>query len=200
MTYLEEKKSDPLWYQIVEREGWERGELLQLYQIVEAREKSFRDELFRFVNFYSAVCYAILALTISGFVSYYLQKNKISLIFLFGPLTTLLICYMAIRVTRKTYWRIMEETSTKIKLEHLLGLDTKLPLASEITPKPIWPEDRALLPPRHTQRRQRDNFSGDFISDTARRGIYREIKYFFGLIALLCLAMSAAFTALYIFL
>ena len=185
------------WFRSGESGGWKRDELLTLYQIVEAREKSFRDELFRFVNFYSAVCYAILALTISGFVSYFLQKGKISLIFLIGPIITLFICAMAIRVTRKNYRRIMEDTSTKIKLEHLLGLDCQLPLSYELSSSPIWPKDKGLLPPRHTERRYREDFSGDFIRDTASRGMYREIRYFFGVIIVLCLAMVFTFITLY---
>ncbi len=174
--------------------GWSREELLQLYQLIDNREKNFREELFRFINFYSAVCYAILGLTISGAASFYINKGKISLFFIFGPVLTLIICYLAIRVTKKTYHRIMEEVSVKIKLEHLLGLDSKIAVQYLSVGKPVWPKDRALLPPRHWKRRFKEDFSGDFIRDTAPRGLFREIKNFFLLIAILCIILAAAIT------
>ena len=139
-----------MWY-TKDPNGFHRDELLHLYKIYDQREKSFRDDLFRFTNFYSAVCYAILAMTLSGFVSFY-GKGMILLWLLLGPTLTFCMCLLGVRVTRRIYHRIMKELSVKIKIENILGLDGPIPVEQFLGKVETWAEDNALLPTRYTEK------------------------------------------------
>lgn len=170
-----------MWY-VQNPTGFTREELLKLYTLVEEREKSFREELYRFVNFYSAVCYAVLGLTLSGLFTLYAQKGRVSLLLLFGPALAVIICMLGLRVTARTYRRIIEEISYKAKLEHLLGLDGTIPVQECLGTTLIWPDDQSLIAGRHAQRRYQETGSGSFIEASAKRGLYKDIRWYFGLI------------------
>ena len=184
-----------MWYE-EKSDGFSRSELLKLYQFVEGREKAFREELYRFVNFYSAVCYAVLGLTLSGFFAMYSKNGKTSLFLLFGPFLALIVCILGIRVASRTYRRIIEEVSTKAKLEHLLGLDGKIAVLTCEGDSPIWTEDQALISTRHAKRRLEEKNSKDFIKKSSRRGLFREIRLYFGSLALFTILLSAVIIAL----
>jgi hypothetical protein len=178
-----------MWY-IQSTEGFTRDELLKLYKFSENREKAYRDELYRFVNFYSAVCYAVLGLTLSGFYAIYTQKGNTSLLLLFGPMLAFLICALGIRVAFRTYNRIIEEISVKAKLEHLLGLDQPIRVMEIPNNTPIWTEDSSLISTRHAKRRCEESNSDTFIVTSSQRGLYREIRIYFGIIAFFTLVLT----------
>ena len=164
-------------------DGFSSKELLTLYRLVDQREKSFREDLFRFTNFYSAVCYVILAMTLSGILSLY-SKGPSILILIFGPAFTLCMCYLGFRVTSRFYRRIIEEISVKVKVENALGLDSAIPLTEFLAEKSVWEKDESFLPERLAKRRFRDEGSSDFIHSACKGSLYRDNRMFFGLIAL----------------
>lgn len=179
-----------MWYK-TDPEGLKWEEVIALYKIVDQRERAFREDLFHFTNFYSAVCYAILAVTLSGFLSLY-GKGSVILALLFGPALTLAMCVLGIRVTSRIYRRIIEEISTKAKLENVLGLDSPLRIAQYLGEKPIWEEDSSILSPRHAQRRLRQNGSAGFIDTAAKSGFYKDNRVYFGLIAISSILLTIA--------
>ncbi len=170
-----------MWY-LQKEDGFTRENILKLYELVESREKSFREELYRFVNFYSAVCYAVLGLTLSGVFTLYAQKGRVSLLLLLGPILSTMICGLGIRVASRTYRKIIEEISYKAKLEHLLGLDGPVPVQECLGVQPVWVEDESLLSTRHAKRRLEESNSVDFVNKSSRRGLFRDIRVYFGLI------------------
>ena len=182
-----------MWYK-VDPNGFRNDELLRLYQIVDVRERSYRDDLFRFTNFYSAVCYAILGITLSGFISLH-DKGWISIALLFGPILTLCMCLLGMRVTGRIYHRIVEEISTKAKLENLLGLDKPLTITQFLGKEPCWPKDEALLPPRHAERRWREDNSAQFIAGASRSGFYRDNRLYFILIGIFSVLLGLSILA-----
>lgn len=185
-----------MWYS-VDANGFRWDELINLYRISDLRERSYRDDLFRFTNFYSAVCYAILGVTLSGFISLY-GKGLILLALLFGPILTFAMCALGLRVTGRIYQRIVEEISTKAKLENILGLDKPLSITQFMGKEAIWPQDECILPPRHAKRRVREQNSADFIATSAKGGFYRDNRMYFGLIAIfsVLLAITIVVTAI----
>lgn len=182
-----------MWYK-EEPEGLKRDELLELYILVERRERSFREDLFRFTNFYSAVCYAILAVTLSGFMSLY-DRGPVIFCLAFGPTLTLCMCFLGIRVTGRIYRRIIEEISSKAKLENALGLDRPLSIAQYLGNSRIWSDDECLLPSRHAKRRMRENTSEKFIEQAARGGFKRDNFVYFALIGVFSVLLGIAILA-----
>ncbi|MEM1010373.1 MAG: hypothetical protein AAGJ35_15375 [Myxococcota bacterium] len=170
-----------MWY-VQDDAGFTREQLLKLYTCIEEREKSYREELYKFVNFYSAVCYAVLGLTLSGGFTLYTQKGKVTLLLLFGPVVALLMCGLALRVTARTYRRIISEVGYKAKLEHLMGLDAPLAVREVPTGKPIWSEDQAVIATKHFNRRFQEDNTQAFVDKSSRRGLYAEIRNYFLLI------------------
>lgn len=170
-----------MWY-AKNPEGFERDELLSLYRVVDQRERAFREDLFRFTNFYSAVCFAILGITLSGFVNLY-KQGLILLALSFGPALTLCMCYLGLAVTGRIYHRIVEEISVKAKLENALGLDRPLQVKEYLGEKNIWEQDNCLLAPRHATRRTQDPCSDDFIKASGVKGFARDNRFYFGIIA-----------------
>lgn len=179
-----------MWYSI-DNNGFKWNEILDLYRIVEQREQAFREQLFRFTNFYAAVCYAILGVTLSGFFSLY-SHGAIVLCLLFGPLLTLCMCFLGLRVTSRIYHRIVEEISVKAKIENALGLDRPIPITQFMGKDPVWPQDESLLPPRHTQRRFQNTNSASFIESSAHKGFYRDNRLYFWLIGAFSILMGLA--------
>lgn len=182
-----------MWY-VQKEDGFTREELLKLYTLVENREKNFRDELYRFVNFYSAVCYAVLGLTLSGVFTLYAQRGRVSLLLLFGPVLAVLICFLGLRVISRTYRRIIEEIAYKAKLEHLLGLDGALPVQECLGTQTPWPEDEAVISTRHAQRRNDEVRSVDFIAASSKRSLARDLKWYFGLIGTFSFLLAIVIT------
>jgi hypothetical protein len=179
-----------MWY-VQKEDGFTREELLKLYILVENREKNFRDDLYRFVNFYSAVCYAVLGLTLSGVFTLYAQKGRVSLLLLFGPILAVLICFLGLRVVSRTYRRIMEEIAYKAKLEHLLGLDGVIPVQECLGEGTPWQEDAAVISTRHANRRNDEASSTAFVNASSKRGIARDLRLYFGLIGLFSFLLVA---------
>lgn len=184
-----------MWYTIDTTNGYDRKELISLYEIYEKRERGLREDLYRFTNFYSAVCYAILAATLSGVVSLYNKPIVIGL--LFGPILTLFMCFLGIRVTKRIYKRIMYELSVKIKLENILGFDKPLLVAKFLGQEKVWENDQGLLPWRHAEKRQEHNNSKDFISSLAKSGFYMDNFIYFGLIAIFSFALGITIIVLH---
>jgi len=172
-------------------EGLSREDLLHLYQLVENREKAFRDDLFRFTNFYSAVCYAILAGTISGLITFH-TKGAILMALLLGPILTFSVCVLAIRATGDIYKRIIEEVAVKAKLENALGLDCCLAVKEFQGTHTIWKEDTSLIPTRHAKRRLREEASEAFVKKSAVGGVYKENRFYFRMIGFFSLVLAAA--------
>ena len=188
-----------MWYAI-DADGFNREELLGLYRLVEQRERAFREDLFRFTNFYSAVCYAILAMTLSGFVSLY-GKGPILLSLLLGPALTLLMCLLGIRVTTRIYLRVVREISIKIKIENALGLDRQIRLGRFCGEKTLWEQDQALLPGRHIIKRGEHQNSQTFIDASVKGGFSRDNRTYFAIIGFfsVILAIVIAVTSLIAF-
>lgn len=176
-------------------DGFQREELLQLYTLLEGREKAFRDDLFRFTNFYSAVCYAILGVTLSGLVTLY-SKGTILLVLVTGPFLALSVCWLAVRATGDIYRRILEEVAMKAKVENALGLDCSLPVQQFLGTQVIWPEDQCVMPTRHAARRLKEQSSHAFVKNSAVGGIYRENRFYFGIIALASILLSGVIVVL----
>jgi hypothetical protein len=177
-----------MWYTI-DQNGFRWDELINIYRISDSRERSYREDLFRFTNFYSAVCYAILGVTLSGFVSLH-SKGPIVLALLFGPVLTFFMCILGLRVTGRIYQRIVEEISTKAKLENLLGFDKPLAVSQFMGKEAIWPQDDCILPPRHAARRMREQSSAEFIATSAKGGFYRDNRMYFGLIKIFAVLLA----------
>lgn len=171
-----------MWYKI-DKEGFSREELIRLYSVVETRTRGFREDLFRFTNFYSAVCFAILGITLSGFVNFY-GKGFPVLFFLFGPITTIMMCFLGLRVTNQIYRRIQQETSMKAKIENALGLDQAMPVTKFYGEKVIWENDDSLIPTRHAERRFLEADSSHFVDAGSRKkgGVNKNNKLYFGII------------------
>lgn len=183
-----------MWY-CQSESGFSREQILKLYELVEGREKSFREELYRFVNFYSAVCYAVLGLTLSGVFTLYAQKGRVSLLLLFGPVLSTMICVLGVRVASRTYRKIIEEISYKAKLEHLLGLDGALPVTECLGVTPVWSGDQSLLSTRYAKRRLEESNSVDFIAKSSKRGLFLDIRMYFGLIGAFSVILGVVIVA-----
>lgn len=179
-----------MWY-VQDPKGFRQDELLELYKIVEKRERGFREDLFRFTNFYSAVCYAILALTFSGFISLY-SKGMVTLCLILGPLMTLWMCLLGLRVTKSIYRRIMREVSMKAKLENALGLDRAMLISEFLGEKAIWQNDTSLIPNRHAEKRLACPTSDDFIESFMKSGFYRDNHTYFTIIACFSVILAVA--------
>ncbi len=171
-----------MWYQ-VNPKGFSYEHLLELYRILDQREQSFREDLFRFTNFYSAVCLAILGITLSGFLALY-SKGSVSLFLLLGPAFSLGMCLLGLRVTGQIFRRINEEISTKAKLENILGLDRSIMVNEFLGEKPAWPEDNTFLPARHAARRFDEPSTQAFFKSGSKTkgGFNTNNKLYFGMI------------------
>lgn len=180
-----------MWYK-EDPNGYTWNELITLYQIVDKREMGFREDLYRFTHFYSAVCYAILAVTLSGFVTLYTkgQAGLILMTLLMGPFLTLCMCILGIRVTSHIYKRILKEISVKAKLENALGLDNKIPINKFMGKSPIWTEDESFLSKRHAEKRLKDSNSDAFVNSLRKSGFHRNNRAYFGIIAIFSLILS----------
>ena len=182
-----------MWY-VIDPDGFNRDELLALYKLVENRERAFREDLFRFTNFYSAVCYAILAVTLSGFISLH-DKGPILLCLIIGPVLTLLMCLLGIQVTSRIYQRVVREISIKVKIENALGLDQQIHLSRFSGKKIQWEQDEALLPNRHVAKRSEYQDSRTFIDSTARGGFSRDNRTYFAIIGLFSIILAIIIVA-----
>ncbi|WP_372370863.1 hypothetical protein [Candidatus Uabimicrobium sp. HlEnr_7] len=184
-----------MWYKI-DKGGFSKEELIRLYSVIETRTRGFREDLFRFTNFYSAVCFAILGITLSGFVNSY-DKGFPVLFFLFGPITTIFMCFLGLRVTNQIYRRIQQETSMKAKIENALGLDQEIPLVRFYGSKTIWEEDNSVIPTRHAERRFLEPDSSGFVDAGSRKkgGVNKNNKLYFGIIGLVSIILIITIVA-----
>jgi hypothetical protein len=120
--------------------GLSRKELFELHQHYEAAARDERDFFFRYLNFYSGLLSAILAVTFTGLVG--LSKSsldpllKVPLLsgLLIGPILIITLSYVGYPVLKVCQRRFIEAWITTINIQEMLGLKSGTTLDEGIRP------------------------------------------------------------------
>lgn len=156
------------WYSNNGREI-EEDKLLTIYQESQQGQISQIDLHYKYVNYYSTICSALLTAFVAGMLQFY--NEPISLVLLVIPLIVINIAEHGKGAVDRFYQRFLEHVIVSAKIENMLGLDSQIQIKGKANPsKLLWPNDEVFIPKRHVEHRFEYADSENFIKKRMKGG------------------------------
>jgi len=111
--------------------------LVDLYKYYESINRSELEFFFKYFNFYIGLLSALLAGTLTGFLSFKKEINSYEAVLLLGPVLIILLSYLSYRIISVYYRRSLEAWVTVYNIKNMLGYVGETSFEKDISP-PIF--------------------------------------------------------------
>ena len=176
------------WYSNKGREIG-KDELLMIHQESQEGQISEVDLHYKYVNYYSTICSALLTAFVAGMLQFY--KESISLVLLVIPIIVIIIAEHGKGAVDRFYQRFLEHIVISAKIENMLGLDSQIQIKGEPIPsKLLWPNDEVFMPKRNVDDRFEYIDSENFIKERMKGGANSKAHRIFSIFEILSIVLS----------